>query len=56
MRKEIATFGMGCFWSPQLLFDKIPGVIKTEVGYMGGENLVEVVKVEFDPKELLIFG
>lgn len=35
---EKATFGMGCFWSPQLLFDKLPGVKKTEVGYMGGDE------------------
>ncbi len=37
MKKEIAYFGAGCFWRPQLVFDKIPGVIETEVGYMGGK-------------------
>ena len=35
---EKATFAMGCFWKPQLLFDKIKGVVKTEVGYMGGDE------------------
>ena len=33
-----ATFGMGCFWKGELIFSKIPGVLKTEVGYMGGND------------------
>jgi len=36
--REKATFGMGCFWKPQLIFNKIPGIIKTQVGYMGGNE------------------
>lgn len=35
---EKATFGMGCFWTPQILFDKLSGVKKTQVGYMGGDE------------------
>lgn len=38
MANEIATFGCGCFWGIQYVFDKVPGVIKTEVGYMGGDE------------------
>ncbi len=38
MKKEIATFAMGCFWTPQLVFSEIPGVLKTEVGYIGGNE------------------
>ena len=38
VKTEKATFAMGCFWKPQLLFDKVKGALKTEVGYMGGDE------------------
>ena len=61
---EIAVLGLGCFWGPEIKFSKLEGVIKTEVGYCGGEskettykevctgntNHAEVVKLDFDPK------
>jgi len=61
---EIAILGLGCFWGPKIKFSKLEGVIKTEVGYCGGEsnettykevctgntNHAEVVKLDFDPK------
>ena len=61
---EIAILAAGCFWSPELKFGKLNGVIKTEVGYCGGNkpvttykevcggktNHAEVVKIEFDEK------
>ncbi|MCZ6511364.1 MAG: peptide-methionine (S)-S-oxide reductase, partial [Alphaproteobacteria bacterium] len=31
-----ATFGAGCFWHPQHVFDEVDGVTATSVGYMGG--------------------
>ncbi len=33
-----AIFAMGCFWCAQSDFDKIPGVVKTVVGYTGGSK------------------
>jgi methionine-S-sulfoxide reductase len=61
---EIAILGLGCFWGPEIKFSKIDGIIKTEVGYCGGDNKettykeictgttnhAEVVKLDFDPK------
>ena len=61
---EIAVLGLGCFWGPEIKFSKIDGIIRTEVGYCGGNttqtsyrevctgntNHAEVIKLEFDPK------
>ena len=61
---EIAVLALGCFWGPEIKFSKINGVIKTEVGYCGGNSSVttykevctgntnhaEVVKLDFDEK------
>jgi len=61
---EIAVLGLGCFWGPEIKFSKLKGVIKTEVGYCGGDskettyeevctgntNHAEVVRLDFDPK------
>ena len=61
---EIAVLALGCFWGPEIKFSKIKGIIKTEVGYCGGDspkttykevctgntNHAEVVKIDFDEK------
>ena len=61
---EIAVLALGCFWGPEIKFSKIDGIIKTEVGYCGGNSSVttykevctgntnhaEVVKLDFDEK------
>ena len=63
---EIAVLALGCFWGPEIKFGKLEGIIKTEVGYCGGNsnsttyeevcsgdtNHAEVVKLEFDPKKI----
>ena len=41
---EIAILGLGCFWGPEIKFGKLDGVIKTEVGYCGGNNSELITK------------
>ncbi|KAH8397000.1 hypothetical protein KR215_007240 [Drosophila sulfurigaster] len=63
-----ATFGMGCFWGAESLYGATRGVLRTTVGYAGGQaefptyrkmgDHTEVLEIDYDPtvvsfKELL---
>jgi peptide-methionine (S)-S-oxide reductase len=61
-----ATFAAGCFWCTEEAMDKVPGVVSTTSGYMGGSTKnptyqqvssgttghTEVVQVVYDPKKV----
>jgi peptide-methionine (S)-S-oxide reductase len=63
---ETMVVAAGCYWSVELVFQRIPGVVRTDVGFCGGlgpqsESPVypargtghaEAVRVEFDPKKV----
>jgi peptide-methionine (S)-S-oxide reductase len=34
---ETATFGTGCFWCTEAIFEQLSGVVKVTSGYMGGK-------------------
>ncbi len=62
----VATFGSGCFWCTEVDFDKVPGVLTTVSGYMGGKTKnptydqvgtgrtghIEVLQVTYDKKKV----
>jgi peptide methionine sulfoxide reductase msrA/msrB len=65
-RKDVAIFSAGCFWGVQFYFDQVPGVLETEVGYIGGHSQnptyeqvcarttghAEATKISFDPSKV----
>lgn len=65
-KEKEAAFAAGCFWGVEKIFAKIPGVISTDVGYMGGKTAdptynqvctgrtghAETLKMVYDPAKV----
>src|SRR5205807_1854567 len=65
-KTELATFGGGCFWCLEAVFERLDGVKSVTSGYAGGtkENPTykevctgatghaEVIQIEFDPQKI----
>jgi methionine-S-sulfoxide reductase len=64
--RAVATFAAGCFWCTEADFDKVPGVLETVSGFMGGHvknptyrqvtqggtGHAEVLQVAYDPSKV----
>jgi len=62
-KMEIATFGSGCFWCSEAIFEKLKGVESVESGYSGGHDKnptytevckgttghAEVIQIKYNP-------
>ncbi len=65
-KMKVATFGSGCFWCTEAIFQNVDGVLKVESGYMGGHvknptykevcsgltGHAEVLQITFNPSEV----
>ena len=62
MTEERAVLAGGCFWGMQDLIRKLPGVLRTRVGYTGGDvpnatyrdhgTHAEGIEIMFDPSKI----
>ena len=65
-KTDIATFGTGCFWCTEAIFEQLDGVVKVVSGYSGGATVnptykqvctgetghTECVQVTYDPAKI----
>lgn len=63
---DTATFGNGCFWCTEAIFQQLEGVLKVESGYSGGHVVnptykqvcegntghAEVIQIVYDPEKI----
>jgi peptide-methionine (S)-S-oxide reductase len=65
-KTELATFGAGCFWCVEAVFQRLDGVVSVESGYSGGDvdnptykqvcsgttGHAEVCQIKYDPSKI----
>jgi peptide-methionine (S)-S-oxide reductase len=66
LKTDTATFGTGCFWCTEAIFQQLDGVLKVSSGYSGGQVVnptykevcegntghAEVVQIVYDPSRI----
>ena len=66
IKTEVATFGGGCFWCLEAVYERVPGVVNVVSGYSGGTykkpnyeavssgttGHAEVVQITYDPEKI----
>ncbi|HTE12779.1 MAG TPA: peptide-methionine (S)-S-oxide reductase, partial [Chitinophagaceae bacterium] len=66
LKTDTATFGTGCFWCTEAVFQELDGVLKVTSGYSGGHVInptyeqvcekntghAEVVQIVYDPSKI----
>lgn len=66
LKTDTATFGTGCFWCTEAIFQELDGVLKATSGYSGGQvenptykqvcegntGHAEVIQVVYDPSKI----
>ncbi len=53
IKTDTATFGTGCFWCTEAIFQELKGVLKVTSGYSGGTVKILLMKMYVPAKPVM---